>query len=202
MEEGINKEDRVIKPMIHIISESNELRNRVFRLPDGIRKNLQNILNNYKGDKGQKGYKRLNNLLNGDSISYLEMKRLKNFFDNYQGSPKSTEFILNGGEPMKLWVNNTLYTATKSIRDYKYAMKSAGIKNAFIRAHNKERQIRKNKPTQVKFQTNNASGNIYNDAFAKYEAKSHKRYGKGIDEPINVCITEQQFKYYIEKYLL
>ena len=155
--------------MIHFVNESNELKNRKFPIPDGVRKKLTAIKDNYNGDKNMLGYKRLCNILDMDGIKYSEMKRLKNFFDNYEGSDKSMEYILNGGEPMKLWVTNTLYTATKSVHDYKQAKKDAGIKNAFIKPHNKERQIRKNKPSQAKFQTSNASNSVLNNNMIKYE---------------------------------
>ena len=178
--------------MLYIITENNELKHRVFPLPDGVRKFLQNTLDNYKGDKTVDGYKRLNNILNMQSISYHELKRIKNFFDHYNGSDKSTEFILNGGEPMKTWVNNTLYTATKAIRDFKQAKKDAGISNAFIRSHSKDRQNKKNnKPTQVKFNINNVNKNILNATSMKYEniirtivitEKQHKMLQEAADE--------------------
>lgn len=156
--------------MLHIITENNDLKNRTFPLPDGVRKILQNTLDNYKGDKTVDGYKRLNNILNMQTISYHELKRIKNFFDHYNGSDKSAEFILNGGEPMKTWVNNTLYTATKAIHDFKQAKKDAGISNAFIRNHSKDRQNKKkNKPTQVKFNTDNVNKNMLNATSMKYE---------------------------------
>ena len=76
--------------MLHIITESNkELKNRVFPLPDGVRKILQKTLEEYNGDKTIEGYKRLNNILDMNNISYNEMKRIKNFFDNYKGTDKS-----------------------------------------------------------------------------------------------------------------
>ena len=121
--------------MLNIITENSDLKNRTFPLPDGVRKILQNTLDNYKGDKTIDGYKRLNNILNMQTISYHELKRIKNFFDHYNGSDKSAEYILNGGEPMKTWVNNTLYTATKAIHDFKQAKKDAGISNAFIKSN-------------------------------------------------------------------
>ena len=156
--------------MLHLITENNELKNRTFPLPDGVRKILQNTLDNYKGDKTIDGYKRLNNILNMQTISYHELKRIKNFFDHYNGSDKSAEFILNGGEPMKTWVNNTLYTATKAVHDFKQAKKDAGISNAFIRNHSKDRQNKKkNKPTQVKYNINNVNKNMLNATTMKYE---------------------------------
>ena len=178
--------------MLHIITENNDLKNRTFPLPDGVRKILQKTLDNYNGDKTVDGYKRLNNILNMQTISYHELKRIKNFFDHYNGSDKSAEYILNGGEPMKTWVNNTLYTATKAIRDFKQAKKDAGISNAFIRSHSKDRQNKKNnKPTQVKFNTNNVNKNILNATSLKYEniirtivitEKQHKMLQEAADE--------------------
>lgn len=160
--------------MIHFINESNELKNRKFPIPDGVREKLTAIRDGYNGDKNISGYKRLCNILDMDGIKYSEMKRIKNFFDNYEGSDKSMEYILNGGEAMNLWVTNTLYTATKSVHDYKQAKKDAGIKNAFIKPHNKERQIRKNKPTQTTFKTNNISNAISSNNMLKYETKTQE----------------------------
>ena len=188
--------------MLYIITENNELKHRVFPLPDGVRKFLQNTLDNYKGDKTVDGYKRLNNILNMQSISYHELKRIKNFFDHYNGSDKSTEFILNGGEPMKTWVNNTLYTATKAIHDFKQAKKDAGISNAFIKSHSKDRQNKKkNKPTQVKFNNNNVNKNILNATSLKYENiiresvdnDAYLERGKGTKH-LTIVINEKQHK--------
>lgn len=158
--------------MIHFINEENsDLKHRVFPLPKGIKKHLMNTLENYSGDKTIDGFKRLNNIISmKNGITYNEMKRIKNFFDNYQGTNKSFEFILNGGEPMKMWVNNTLNTATKAIHDFKQAKKDAGISNAFIKNHEKNRQSKKtNKPTQVKFKTNDVNKNISNNELLKFE---------------------------------
>ena len=158
--------------MIHFINEENsDLKHRVFPLPKGIKKHLMNTLENYSGDKTIDGFKRLNNIISMENgITYNEMKRIKNIFDNYQGTNKSFEFILNGGEPMKMWVNNTLNTATKAIHDFKQAKKDAGISNAFIKNHEKNRQSKKtNKPTQVKFKTNDVNKNISNNELLKFE---------------------------------
>ena len=168
-----------------LFEENSELKNRVFPIPDGVRKILQQTLTNYNGDKTVDGYKRLNNILNSETISYSEMKRIKNFFDNYIGTNKSADFILNGGEPMKTWVNNTLYTARKAISDFKQAKKNAGIQNAFIKHHEKNRQTKKvNKPTQTKIQTNNLGKKMLKGNDIKYE--SIKRH--------TLIITENQMK--------
>ena len=171
--------------MLHLIFEGNqELNNRTFPLVKGIRKHLQNTLDNYTGDKTIDGYKRLNNILGMDTISYQELKRIKNFFDNYRGTPKSAEFILNGGEPMKTWVNNTLGTATKAIHDFKQAKKDAGISNAFIKPHEKQRQIRKDKPTLAKIQTKDVAKKIGDNNTVRFESKERKI----------ICISESVYR--------
>lgn len=175
--------------MLHILTEGNkDLANKVFPLPKGIRQYLTNVLSNYNGSKKTDGYDRLNNIIQMKYITYQEMKRLKNFFDNFQGNVNSDEYILNGGDALKTWVYNTLNTATSAIRDFKQAKKDAGINNAFIRHHTKDRQTKsKLKPTQSKFKTNDLNTKIGNGDNIKYESILKKK------EKI-ICITESQYE--------
>ena len=164
--------------MLHILNEGGnaELKNRFFPLGDNIRKHLQRTLNSYSGDKDVDGYKRLVNILSMENgIAYNEMKRIKNFFDNFKGSPKSIEFILNGGQPMMLWVNATLNRATQAVKDFKAAKKAAGVNNAYIKPHEKNRQTKTTGPTTAKIQTKNVTKNIDNNSSIKYENKSYKK---------------------------
>lgn len=170
--------------MIHIISEGNkELNRRLFVIPPGVRKHLKATLAGYNGDKTVDGYKRLNNLLGMETVSYLEMKRIKNFFDHYAGTDKSVEFQLNGGDAMKTWVNNALQTATTSIRDFKRAKKEAGIENAFIRQHTKNRvKTATNAPKIAKTNSGNMQQALQNDTTFQYKENVCR----------TVCITPQQ----------
>ena len=180
--------------MIHFLFEggNSELKGRFFPLGKGIRKHLEQTLASYDGDKTIIGYKRLNNILSMENgISYSEMKRIKNFFDNYTGSDKSVDYILNGGTPMKLWVENTLNTATSAIEGFKQAKKDAGIENAFRKPHNKNRQTKVQKPTVAKVQTANVVKGVHDNQAVKYESKEHGNV---------VQITEEQMRD-IEKYL-
>ena len=180
--------------MIHI-NENNELKHRKFPLAKGIKKHLLQIKNTYKGDKNVDGYKRLNNILEMDGINYNEMKRLKNFFDNYNGDTNSVEYILNGGKNMALWVNNTLNNATKSVYDFKKAKKEAGFKNAFIKPHEKNRQTTVKKPTKVKIK--NDSQNLFNGTELRFENKNRTII---ISEEIlkDININEECYKTYDE----
>ena len=167
-----------------IITEGNaELNHRTFIIPPGIEKHLRATLAGYNGDKTVDGYKRLNNILGMKSISYLEMKRIKNFFDHYMGPDESVEYQLNGGDPMKTWVNNTLQTATTAIRDFKQAKKDMGQSNAFIRKHTKDRsKTSTNTPTIAKTNSQDVHKALQtNQAFQYRESINRK-----------VCITTEQ----------
>lgn len=154
-----------------LFEDNSELRNKRFPIPDGVRKHLSATLAEYDGDKTIDGYKRLNNLLASKGVSYRDMKRIKNFFDTYRGTNKSADYILNGGDTMRCWVENTLGRARKSIEDFKRAKKEAGISNAYIRPHEKDRQRKKNKPTTTRFHATNR--NFLDANTIKYEAHEH-----------------------------
>lgn len=172
-----------------INEENSELRHRRFPLTDGIRKHLMSIMSSYDGDKTTVGYKRLNNLLsNEDGISYRDMKRIKNFFDNYVGTDNSDEYRLNGGDAMKWWVNNTLNTARAAIFNYKQAKKDAGISNAFRKTHQKERQIRKNKATHAKFDVSNRK--MMSNKTIRYECVDDSETGMKLNELSNGTIRK------------
>lgn len=187
--------------MLHLICEDGNsvLKNRMFPIPKGVRKHLESTLSKYNGSKTIDGYKRLNNLLSSDKISYSEMKRLKNYFDNYNGSTESTEFILNGGDVMYTWVNNTLNTATKSIRDFKQSMKDAGMKNMFIRPHEKDRQTKPSKPTQTRVATKNINRGLSDNNTIQYK-ESLIRENSGYHEYYDY-LTEYDARYVFDEFL-
>lgn len=89
-------------------------------------------------DENTEGYKRNQELQNKKFIEYKQLKRIKNFFDNFIGNQKEPSFILNGGVEMKNWVNNEL----RKMRDYTKMTKKnkmdAGMQNQFIKPHEKK----------------------------------------------------------------
>lgn len=159
--------------MFHILTEggNSELRNRTFPIPKGVYQRLVSTLHQYTGDKTVNGYKRLNNLIGMKTVSYQEMKRLKNYFDQFKSNPGTEEYMLNGGDAMKLWVNNALNTATTAVRDFKQRKKDAGLSNAFIRPHEKEREkTSTNHPTMSKMRTNNVNRAVGDGEAIKFES--------------------------------
>lgn len=186
--------------MAYFISEGNkDLIYKHFILPNGIKNILKKTLKNYKGSKMINGYKRLKNILSANALSYSEMKRIKNFFDNYAGTNKSAEYILNGGMPMETWVNNALNTATSTIKSHKQALKDMGVKNAFRKPHEKNRRINPKKTTIAKMQTDNISQRIKNNNVIKFESKHYLKENN--DRDINYYLENYGVDYIVEQFL-
>jgi hypothetical protein len=78
-------------------------------------------------DKTTEGYKRNQELQGKKTITYKQLKRIKNFFDNYKGKQTTPEFILNGGIEMKTWVNNELRYGTKALVFFKQLLARVSI---------------------------------------------------------------------------
>lgn len=114
------------------------LEGKEFIIPDNIIDSLKEILLYNSNNKNGEGYKRLNFLVNNKKISYYELKRIKNFFDNYEGKIGDSIYNLNGGDVLKNFVNRVLLDNRSSIESNKQIQKDAGVKNAFIKPHTRQ----------------------------------------------------------------
>lgn len=89
-------------------------------------------------DENTEGFNRNQELQDKNFIEYKQLKRIKNFFDNFKGNHNEPSFVLNGGVEMKNWVNNEL----RKMRDYTKMTKKnkmdAGMMNQFIKPHEKK----------------------------------------------------------------
>lgn len=78
-------------------------------LPEEVIVYLGQCFDTAKGaNDSTEGYKRNQELRSSKNTTYQQLKRMKNFFDNFKGTEKDLPFILNGGHYVKNWVNNTL----------------------------------------------------------------------------------------------
>jgi len=78
-------------------------------IPKEIKQHLKNSLAQARGaDQNTEGFRRNQELQGQEKITYKQLKRIKNFFDNFKGQQNELSFLLNGGVLMKNWVNNTL----------------------------------------------------------------------------------------------
>ena len=59
-------------------------------------------------DSTIEGHKRNQELRDSGYVTYQQLGRMKNWFDNYDGDGTDAPFILNGGEYVKNWTNDTI----------------------------------------------------------------------------------------------
>ena len=89
-------------------------------------------------DSNTEGYLRNKELQDQKFISYKQLKRIKNFFDNFKGNENELPFILNGGVEIKNWVNNELRRMRDYIKTTKTNKMNTGMQNQFLDPHEKK----------------------------------------------------------------
>lgn len=87
-------------------------------------------------DDSTEGYKRNQELRDSKEVTYQQLKRMKNFFDNFNGHENDLPFILNGGHYVKDWVNRTLGSMRSDV-DLGKKIKSEVLPNQYIQQHEK-----------------------------------------------------------------
>ena len=105
------------------IKENQELKDNMYEIPDKLEKHLKQTLSKYGDYTQNKGYKRLNSLVNpeynkrsdkadqfkdGKHITFTDMKRIDHDFRHMNKNPKDLNRILNGGDEMAHFVKDTL----------------------------------------------------------------------------------------------
>lgn len=117
-------------------------------IPEEVVGYLSQCFESAKGaDETTEGYKRNQDLRNNKEITYQQLKRIKNWFDNFNGQPNDLSFILNGGDYVKNWVNRTLDTLRDDVHSLK-KNKSEVLPNQFIKPHEKDGLNNLNRPSK------------------------------------------------------
>ena len=79
-----------------------DLYGKKFELPEEVVNYLQQCYESATGaNETTEGYRRNIDLRNDKSVSYQQLKRMKNWFDSYQGEENELPYILNGGHYVK-----------------------------------------------------------------------------------------------------
>lgn len=121
---------------------NSELRGKHWSCPEYVINALKTAVDRYeslnKGKKTSEGYKRAKGILKNNLIEYSQMKRIKNWFDTFEGNHDDMEYRLNGGKTMHNWVDSTLKRETDAIKSPKKIKMETGISNQFIKSHNKD----------------------------------------------------------------
>ena len=115
-----------------------DLYDKKAKLPESLKNHLQKSFEMVEGDSNTEGYNRNKELRETGIISYPVLKRVKNWFDSYQGDGKDAPFILNGGERMNKWCNHVLDHWRGSVDLSKKTKSNTGMENQYIDDHEKD----------------------------------------------------------------
>ena len=116
---------------------NSNLYGKKWTVPNSVVSKLNKEIN--KGNKSMKGYKRAQNIASDRTMTYSMLKRMKNFFDSFSGNKNDSEYLINGGDAMKTWVNNTLNSSRGDIVRDKRNKSDSGMTNQFKKSHTKDR---------------------------------------------------------------
>ena len=94
---------------------NSNLYNKTITLPKEVVEYLQTCFDEIpNSDTTIEGHKRNEELRNSKYVTYQQLGRIKSWFDNYDGDGTDAPFILNGGDYMKNWVDNTIQGLRKN----------------------------------------------------------------------------------------
>ena len=98
-------------------------------------------------DENTEGFRRNKELRDNREVSYQQLKRMKNWFDSFNGHENDLPFILNGGHYVKNWVDNTLTSMRDGVHNLKQN-RSEVLPNQFIQPHEKNGINDLNRPSK------------------------------------------------------
>ena len=96
---------------------NSDLYNNTAVLPDTLLKHLGDSFNSVQlqADTNIEGFNRNQELRQSKNATYQQIKRIKSWFDGYNGNKEDAPFILNGENKMKDFVNSILSGARQSL---------------------------------------------------------------------------------------
>jgi len=115
-----------------------DLYDRKVKLPETLINHLGKSFEMVEADSNVEGYNRNKDLRNEPVLTYQQLKRIKNWFDSYNGNKEDAPFILNGGDRMSKWCNHVLDHWRKTLKSGKQIKMDTGMENQFIKNHKKD----------------------------------------------------------------
>ena len=130
-----------------------ELYDKTIELPEEVVTYLGQCMDSV-GDVPEttQGYKRNKDLRDNGIISYQQLKRIKNWFDSFEGAQNDIEYILHGADYVKNWVNQTLDTWRDDVKSGK-EVKSQVLPNQYSDESNNMSVSNMNRPSQSHHKT-------------------------------------------------
>ena len=94
---------------------NSQLYNTNIELPEEVKEYLGTCFQHVGDtDPNIEGFKRNQELRDTGYVTYQQLGRIKNWFDNYGGDGTDAPFILNGADYMRNWVENTTQQLRKN----------------------------------------------------------------------------------------
>lgn len=88
---------------------NSQLYNKNIELPEEVKQYLEDCYHHVGDtDPNIEGYKRNKELRDTGYVTYQQLGRMKNWFDNYDGDKTDKPFILNGADYVRNWINTTI----------------------------------------------------------------------------------------------
>ena len=83
-------------------------------MPKEVKEYLQTCFDHIpNSDSNMEGHNRNEELRNSGYVTYQQLGRIKNWFDNYDGDGTDAPYILNGADYMRNWVESTIQDLRK-----------------------------------------------------------------------------------------
>jgi|694.fasta_scaffold56518_5 hypothetical protein len=117
---------------------NSQLYNRKAKLPDSLVKHLEKSFNSMGSDTNVEGHNRNKELRETGVATYQQIKRIKNWFDSYNGNKEDAPFILNGGDRMNTWCDEVLNVWRNSTEGGKEIKKDTGMMNQYNDEHTRD----------------------------------------------------------------
>jgi hypothetical protein len=111
---------------------NSKLKGKIFKVPEKVLLELSKNLKKFSDKRDSKGFNRSYFILERKAITYENLKRIKNYFDTLDpDNIDEVEYLLNGGDVMRKWVEFVLKQARESVKGTKTARTNATMDNQF-----------------------------------------------------------------------
>lgn len=107
--------------------------NEYYTLPRGVYDALKNVVDNYNGNKKEKGYVIAKNAVNHKKLSFRNCKKIKHEYETSGGTTKT----LLGGDKVYQWIISILNQKSRTDKFRRKNKERAGLDNAHRKSHTK-----------------------------------------------------------------
>ncbi len=125
---------------------NSKLKGKSWNVPNYALNAISNAVKTYEtlqkedieSENTTEGYKRAKTILEVKNLKYEHVKKIKSWFDNFDGDHNDIEYRLHGGKTMHNWVDSTLNRERASVKAPKKIKSETGLSNQFIKNHEKD----------------------------------------------------------------